>query len=122
MSQHRDTKAAHSFWAPAHNREERWAETEAAKREAQQRTAEEQRWLRFARRHRITGQAAQRFLALQRASYKRQQEAEAARAQYAETFPHLIACCSGAFHAIVRDPHALRTACCGRVLALIKEA
>src|SRR5262245_9064658 len=92
---------SHPVWAPEHNREERWAETEAAKREAQRRASQEQHWLQFARRHHITGEAAQRFLARQRAAYKRQQEREAAEQQYAATFPHQIACCNDEFHAMV---------------------
>ena len=69
--------------------------------------------LAFARRHGITGAEAQRFLARQRASLRRQQAWEAQIQALAREYPHQIAHCRR-WHVLTQIP--MRLPCCGRTL------
>lgn len=113
------TMDTHPKWAPAHNVAERRAAIEVAREEARRAAKQQREVLAFARKHRITGQAAQQFLARQRASWRREQARRLARQTYDTAWPHQILCCSTIWQAVPRVPYQLP--CCGRVLAFTEE-
>lgn len=112
------TTDAHPFWAPAHNYAERIEAIEAARQVARKEAQHLREILAFARKHRITGPAAQAFLARQRASWKREQARKQTQEAQAQAWPHQILCCAR-WQVIPYIPYRLR--CCGRVLALRKD-
>lgn len=105
-----DAREAHPHWAPAHNREERWQEVEAARLADRARRTREAQELALMRRHHISGEQARRFLDRQRASRKRYQEAQA---QDAALQGQAVLLCCGTALPIVQMP--LTCPACGHV-------
>lgn len=112
------TKDAHPFWAPAHNYAERMTAIDVARKEARHEAQHMREVLAFARKHHIKGPEAQRFLARQRAAWRRAQVRRQAEAAQAQEWPHQVLCC-GKWQVIPSIPY--RLSCCGRVLVLLKK-